>query len=45
MAWVRPAEAALLLTHDHDCELLEGAIPQLEANLAVRERRQTQSLG
>jgi 8-oxo-dGTP diphosphatase len=45
IAWVRPAEAALRLSHDHDRELLERATPQLEAVLERREAVETMSLG
>lgn len=44
-AWVRPVEAALRLSHDHDRELLAGAIEQLEGVLGRREHAQTLSLG
>ncbi len=45
IAWVRPAEALVRLSHDHDRDLLEGAGGQLDDILARRERLRAQSLG
>jgi 8-oxo-dGTP diphosphatase len=45
MAWVRPTEAVLRLSHDHDIELLTAVTPQLEAVLDQRDRAETLSLG
>jgi 8-oxo-dGTP diphosphatase len=45
IAWVRPAEAMLRLTHDHDRALLCGATAQLEDALERRERVRSSSLG
>ena len=45
IAWVRPAEAVLRLSHDQDRELLEGATPRLESVLERREAAETMSLG
>jgi 8-oxo-dGTP diphosphatase len=45
VAWVRPSEAVLRLSHEHDRELLEGAVEQLSGVLESRERVDTLSLG
>jgi 8-oxo-dGTP diphosphatase len=45
MAWVRPSEAVLRLSHEHDQELLLAVIPQLEDVLDRRERAESMSLG
>jgi 8-oxo-dGTP diphosphatase len=45
MAWVRPTEAVLRLTHDHDIELLTAVTAQLEAVLDRRDHAVTVSLG
>jgi 8-oxo-dGTP diphosphatase len=45
MAWVRPSEAILRLSNEHDRELLDVAIPRLEAALERREHAERQSLG
>jgi 8-oxo-dGTP diphosphatase len=45
IAWLRPSEATLRLTHDHDGRLLDSAIPQLEAVLEQREGLRSLSLG
>ena len=45
MAWVRPTEAVLRLSNDHDIELLTAVIPQLEAVLEGRDDAETLSLG
>jgi 8-oxo-dGTP diphosphatase len=45
VAWVRPSEAVLRLSHEHDRELLAGAVEQLTGVLESRERVETLSLG
>lgn len=45
IAWVRPSEAVLRLSHDHDIELLNAVIPQLQAVLDQRDHAETLSLG
>ena len=44
-AWLRPAEAAVRLTNDHDRRLLLHAIPDIEAVLESRLRLLEGSLG
>jgi 8-oxo-dGTP diphosphatase len=45
IAWLRPSEAALQLTHDHDRELLDAAITHLEVVLERQEGMRSLSLG
>jgi hypothetical protein len=45
IAWVRPAEALLRLTHEHDRQLLTDAIEQLAGVLDRREDAEALSLG
>lgn len=45
IAWVRPSEAVLRLSHDHDRELISRVTPQLEAVLDQRDHVETLSLG
>jgi 8-oxo-dGTP diphosphatase len=44
IAWLRPPEALLRLSHDHDRELLQSALPQLDAVLDRRGHVETASL-
>jgi 8-oxo-dGTP diphosphatase len=45
IAWVRPAEAALRLSHDRDRDLLHRATALVEAVLERREAAESMSLG
>ena len=45
IAWLRPSEAVLRLTHAHDRELLERSVEQLAATLERRESVDARSLG
>jgi 8-oxo-dGTP diphosphatase len=45
IAWLRPSEAVLRLSHDHDRELLERTVEQLTAQLEARDYADVQSLG
>lgn len=45
IAWLRPTEALVRLTHEHDHDLLAGAVDQLADILDRRERVQSQSFG
>lgn len=45
MAWVRPQEAVLRLSHEHDIELLGALSLQLEAVLDRRDHAERLSLG
>lgn len=45
IAWVRPSEAVLRLTHEHDRQLLTDAIDQLAGVLDRREDAEALSLG
>lgn len=45
VAWLRPTEAILRLTHDHDRRLIRGAEDQLAAVLDRREDTEALSLG
>lgn len=45
IGWVRPSEAVLRLSHEHDRELLAGAVEQLDAVLERRDCIETLSLG
>jgi hypothetical protein len=45
VAWLRPSEALLRLSHEHDRELLRESVVQLAAALVGRERLDSRSLG
>ncbi len=45
IAWLRPSEAMLWLSHEHDRELLSRSVEQLAAALDEREYVATRSLG
>jgi 8-oxo-dGTP diphosphatase len=45
IAWLRPSEAVLRLSHEHDRGLLRGSVVQLAAALEGRECVDTRSLG
>jgi 8-oxo-dGTP diphosphatase len=45
IAWVRPSEAVLRLTHEHDRQLLTDAVEQLAGVLDRREDADALSLG
>jgi 8-oxo-dGTP diphosphatase len=45
IAWVRPTEAVLRLSNDHDIDLLTAVTSQLESVLDRRDRAETLSLG
>ena len=45
MAWLRPAEATVRLSNDHDRELLTASVPVLAAVLDRRDEVETLSLG
>ena len=45
IAWVRPSEAVVRLSHEHDRELLAGVVERLAEALERRECTETLSLG
>jgi 8-oxo-dGTP diphosphatase len=45
IAWVRPSEAVVRLSHEHDRELLAGVVEHLAEVLERRECTETLSLG
>jgi hypothetical protein len=45
IAWVRPSEAVLRLSHERDRQLLSGAVEQLATVLSRREDAAALSLG
>jgi 8-oxo-dGTP diphosphatase len=45
IAWLRPSEAIVRLSHDHDRRLLSGSVAQLTEALAARDCVDNRSMG